>query len=484
MTTSIRRGLGVAALACALAATTSASDADAQIIHRLYLHGELGLGSMLSSHARDALGYDSLGGELTVRAGLRLVGPLNLQVGFANWLWLRDQGSNGRLLALEVGFRGIFPLGSVGSFWADLNVGPGFTGDVVRVHGNVGLGLDFAVTRTLSVGPFARLGQLLQSADPALTGGALEDATFFAAGVNLTYHLPEPAPAPVVVIGDRDGDGVLDPDDLCVDVPQGPTPDPARRGCPEGDRDGDGVLDSQDLCPTFPRGDEPNPERLGCPDDDNDGDGLADHSDRCPLEPMDPRPDPDRPGCRRPETVINLGEILFETNATAILDNEQNTRTLNQALAIFSAPEEIGLFYIEGHTDERDSDRHNLELSRGRAEAVRDWLVAHGINTARMVPAGYGEVCPVDPAHTEEAWARNRRVVFVIARRNDAVESSARFGCEAAAELIPAALGVAPAAPQGRHGRHGHRGHRSGRDHESGGGHHGHRGHRRSGGTP
>jgi outer membrane protein OmpA-like peptidoglycan-associated protein len=482
MTTSNRWALGAAALASALAAASAASDASAQIVHRLYLHGELGLGTMLSSHARNALGYDSLGGELTLRAGLRVVGPINVQLGVANWLWLRDPGSNGRLLSIELGLRGIFRAGTVGSFWLDLNAGPGFSGGLVRAHLNGGLGFDFAVSRTLGVGPFARVGQLVQSADNNLTGGATQDATFFAAGVNLTWHLPEPA-APVVFVDDRDGDGVLDPDDQCVEVPQGPTPDPSRPGCPQGDRDGDGVLDAQDLCPTFPRGDEPNPERLGCPDDDNDGDGVPDHSDRCPLEPMDPRPDPDRLGCRRPETVINLGEILFDTNATTIQDNEQNTRTLSQAQAIFSAHEEINLFSIEGHTDERDSDRHNRELSRGRAEAVRDWLAAHGIAAARMVPAGYGEACPVDPGHTEEAWARNRRVVFVIARRNDAPEAGATFGCAAAAELIPAALGVAPPAESGRHRRHGRHGHRQGHEHrERREGHHRRHGRHRSGG--
>ncbi len=456
--------IGTAAVACALAATASPSEARAQIIHRLFLHGEIGLGTMLSDHAHNGLGYDTVGGDLTLRAGLRVAGPINLQVGFANWLWLREQRSDGRLLALEAGLRGIFPLGSRGRLWVDVNVGTGFSGDLQRTHFNAGVGYDFAVSHTLALGPFARVGHLLQNADANLYGGELNAATFFAAGFNLTYNLPEPPPPPVVPVADRDGDGVLDPDDLCADVPQGVHADPARRGCPAGDRDGDGVLDPQDFCPTLPNGDEPNPERAGCPDDDNDGDGITDHSDRCPLEPMDPRPDPAHPGCRRPETVINLGEILFETNATAIIDNEQNTRTLSQAQGIFSAHPEIGLFAIEGHTDQRDTDRHNLDLSRGRAEAVRDWLAGHGIAAARMVPAGYGEMCPIDPAHTEEAWARNRRVIFVIARRDDALEANARFGCEAAAALVPAALRTAPTAPE--------RGH-----HTHGGGHHGHHGH-------
>ena len=42
--------------------------------------------------------------------------------------------------------------------------------------------------------------------------------------------------------GDRDKDGVLDPDDLCPDVPKGEKPDPAKLGCPAGDRDKDHVV--------------------------------------------------------------------------------------------------------------------------------------------------------------------------------------------------------------------------------------------------
>jgi outer membrane protein OmpA-like peptidoglycan-associated protein len=469
-----------AALACALAVTTRAPDAHAQFIHRLYLHGELGLGTMLSSHARDALGYDSLGGELTLRAGVRLVGPLNLQVGLGNWLWRRDSGSNGRLLSLEIGLRASFVAGSIGSFWIDANVGPGFTGDLTRLHFNVGLGFDFAVSRYFALGPFARIGELLQTGDTTTTTntpGGLDSATFWAAGLNVSFHVPAPVSSPPPVIGDRDGDGVLDPDDQCADLPRGDHPDPERRGCPTGDRDGDGVLDPQDLCPTFPMGDEPNPDRLGCPDDDNDGDGLVDHRDQCPLEAMDPRPDPDRVGCRRPETVINLGEILFTTDSTGIVDNEQNDRALRLAQTLFSSHEEITLFSIEGHTDERDSDHHNLDLSRRRADSVRDWLAAHGIARDRMIPAGYGEACPVDPGHTEEAWARNRRVVFVIARRGTTAEAGASFGCAAGAAYIPPGLSptaptslATPVTPEDAGGHHGHHGH------HGGGGHHGHHG--------
>ena len=78
---------------------------------------------------------------------------------------------------------------------------------------------------------------------------------------------------PVVCEGhDRDGDGVLDPDDICPDTPQGQTPDPARRGCPAGDRDKDGILDPLDQCPDVPAGIHPDPDRIGCPLPDRDRD--------------------------------------------------------------------------------------------------------------------------------------------------------------------------------------------------------------------
>ena len=96
---------------------------------------------------------------------------------------------------------------------------------------------------------------------------------------------------------DRDHDGVLDTDDLCIDVPKGPHPDPARPGCPLPDTDGDGVFDPDDICPTVPQGEHPDPTRLGCPLPDTDGDGVFDPDDRCVDTPQGEHPDPDRRGC-------------------------------------------------------------------------------------------------------------------------------------------------------------------------------------------
>ncbi len=96
---------------------------------------------------------------------------------------------------------------------------------------------------------------------------------------------------------DTDGDGVLDPDDVCPTTPQGAHPDPARLGCPLVDTDSDGVFDNEDQCVTEPMGANPDPARRGCPRRDADSDGVFDDEDQCVDVPQGPNPDPDRRGC-------------------------------------------------------------------------------------------------------------------------------------------------------------------------------------------
>jgi OmpA-OmpF porin, OOP family len=107
---------------------------------------------------------------------------------------------------------------------------------------------------------------------------------------------PDPA-RPGCPIGDRDKDGVLDDVDQCPDVAQGDHPDPAKPGCPIGDRDKDGITDDKDLCPDEPQGDKPDPDKLGCPLHDKDGDGISDEKDLCPDVPQGAKPDPNKLGC-------------------------------------------------------------------------------------------------------------------------------------------------------------------------------------------
>ena len=69
---------------------------------------------------------------------------------------------------------------------------------------------------------------------------------------------------------------------------------------------------------------------------------------------------------------------------------------------------------IEGHTDERGTNAYNLALGERRAESVKTYLIDLGVDAARMTTISYGEEKPVAMGSDEEAWAKNRRVEFVL----------------------------------------------------------------------
>ncbi|SDN21244.1 peptidoglycan-associated lipoprotein [Desulfonauticus submarinus] len=69
---------------------------------------------------------------------------------------------------------------------------------------------------------------------------------------------------------------------------------------------------------------------------------------------------------------------------------------------------------IEGHCDERGTEEYNLALGEKRARAAYEFLILLGINANRMQIVSYGEEYPLDPAHNETAWAKNRRDEFKI----------------------------------------------------------------------
>jgi peptidoglycan-associated lipoprotein len=69
---------------------------------------------------------------------------------------------------------------------------------------------------------------------------------------------------------------------------------------------------------------------------------------------------------------------------------------------------------IEGNCDERGSDEYNLALGERRAKAAMKYLVTMGVGADRLSVISYGKEKPVERAHTEEAWAKNRRDDFLI----------------------------------------------------------------------
>ena len=82
---------------------------------------------------------------------------------------------------------------------------------------------------------------------------------------------------------------------------------------------------------------------------------------------------------------------------------------------------------VEGFADPAGSTSYNLALSRRRAESVRAHLVSQGLNDALVGAIGYGETRPVAPgAQRDDPGAEaNRRVVFVVESRGDALTAMA-----------------------------------------------------------
>ncbi|HLU66789.1 MAG TPA: OmpA family protein, partial [Kofleriaceae bacterium] len=125
---------------------------------------------------------------------------------------------------------------------------------------------------------------------------------------------------------------------------------------------------------------------------------------------------PDRGRVIVTDTKIEiLDKIFFEYDSDVI--KKESYPILDAIVATLQGNPDILLVEIQGHTDERGSDAYNLDLSDRRAASVRRYLVEHGVAADRLQSHGYGESQPLDPAHNERAWSKNRRVEFLILKR-------------------------------------------------------------------
>ncbi len=90
-------------------------------------------------------------------------------------------------------------------------------------------------------------------------------------------------------------------------------------------------------------------------------------------------------------------------------------RTLHANILWLNRPENMGLkFLIQGYCDERGTEEYNLALGDKRAQTVRAYLIANGIDPSRISIVSLGEERPFDSSQTEKAWALNRRAHFMM----------------------------------------------------------------------
>ena len=102
--------------------------------------------------------------------------------------------------------------------------------------------------------------------------------------------------------------------------------------------------------------------------------------------------------------------IQFDFNSARVRPESQQALT-NLSQALQSAELAGSRFAVEGHTDAKGSADYNLKLSQQRAQAVRDFLKAQGVDEARLMAAGKGSTELVNAS--EPFSAENRRVRIV-----------------------------------------------------------------------
>jgi len=118
------------------------------------------------------------------------------------------------------------------------------------------------------------------------------------------------------------------------------------------------------------------------------------------------------PAGSQEDLVVNIGDRVFFGFDSSELSSEARAALEKQAawLKKFGGVRVV----IEGHCDERGTREYNLALGERRANASKDYLVALGINPARIKTISYGKERPAALGHNEAAWAQNRRGVTVV----------------------------------------------------------------------
>ncbi len=110
--------------------------------------------------------------------------------------------------------------------------------------------------------------------------------------------------------------------------------------------------------------------------------------------------------------VQNVGDrIFFAFDSSAISDASQATLE-KQAAWLAKYPSNNML--IAGNCDERGTEEYNLALGERRANADKDFLVAHGVAASRLSTISYGKDRPVALGHNPQAWAQNRNAITSV----------------------------------------------------------------------
>ncbi len=111
------------------------------------------------------------------------------------------------------------------------------------------------------------------------------------------------------------------------------------------------------------------------------------------------------------EAQLVLRDVHFPYNSSSILPQDADVlQNISEFMSRFPSV----ILQIQGYCDERGTEEYNMALGSRRAGAVRQFLADLGVDPNRLYTISYGEEMPLNPGHTDSAWAENRRAHFLI----------------------------------------------------------------------
>jgi len=132
-----------------------------------------------------------------------------------------------------------------------------------------------------------------------------------------------------------------------------------------------------------------------------------------PQTPVPPQPDTGGASLgSQAELAAAAGDRVFFAFDSHALEPDARDTLARQAAWLAQHGDLSAL--VAGSADERGTREYNLALGARRAAAARDYLVAQGIPAGRLQTISYGKEQPLDPASTEEAWAKNRNAQTLV----------------------------------------------------------------------
>ena len=111
------------------------------------------------------------------------------------------------------------------------------------------------------------------------------------------------------------------------------------------------------------------------------------------------------------DLIVNVGDRVFFGYDSAELD--QDAQELLQDQVAWIKEHNVSVT-IEGHCDERGTREYNLALGERRANSVRRYLMALGVDANRINVISYGKERPAVLGSNPSSWAQNRRGVTVV----------------------------------------------------------------------